>query len=509
MALKLFQYINKTKHEKIILLKINGLKYLLSVSFLLIFYSIFGQYEFDWARTYGGDGWDEALSAVETVNGDVWICGYTKSKEKYIWLMKISAEGKPKWGRTYKTMPVSEAKDIVISSDSCIVMAGYCVKPFEYTSNLWLIKLDKNGNKLWYKDYGSEYDEKANSMVETYDKGYAIAGMTKNTDDFEEDAWIIKVDSSGNKLWEAQFGYDKTDYASDIIETYDHNLISCGMMSSQGREHKSIWLVKLDSLGNEIWNNTYELNKWNVGTSLVQGLDSNIYVAAYTRMNSLFEYDIALLKINTDGELIWKKVFSWGRRDQSTSITRSYDGGIIISGFSRQGKELSSDFAISKFDSNGTLVWDTVFQRKSLDYSNKVLETMDNGIMIAGASYMQGRGWDFAVLKYKRTNQPTINFKQDSISTSINETYNLEVCITSEINFKNIQLFFNDSLYKDNIKQQELAIKKDSNCNIPLNFDLTLLEGENKIEVVATDSKNRKINNSCIIYFVPPSEESW
>ncbi len=489
-------------------MKAGFFKYFLILSLCVHASDMFAQYTFDWAKTYGGDAWDEAFSMVETADGDLLLCGYTKSQEKHLWIIKIDENGNSRWGRTYKARPVSEAKDILIAQDSTIVAVGYSVKPFAYNSDLWILKLNQFGEKLWDKNYGGIADEKAYGVVETYDGGYAMAGVTTTTEDFQEDAWIIKVDSAGEKVWDITLGGKKPDYANDIIETSDKGLVVCGMTSSYGDGYKSIWVAKMDSSGLDIWDNTYRINQWDVGTSLVEGLDGYIYVAGYTRTFSIIDYDVVLLKLDQDGNLIWQKVFSWGRWDQATSISTTYDNGIVVGGFSRSGKVLSSDFAVSKFDSAGNNLWENVFARKSLDYSNKVIETRDNGLAITGTTYMQGRGWDFALLKYKNDDLPEIQFYQDSVSTSIYQDYNLKACVSTKSNLKNIQFFFNDSLLVDHAKK-ETAFVKTGDCDIPLNIDLQLLQGENRIELVLTDYKNHQTRSSCKVYFIAPTEEHW
>lgn len=485
------------------------MKYYILLLFLILLPAyLSGQYTFDWAKTYGGDAWDEAFSMVETSNGDLVICGYTKSQEKHMWIIKIDENGNSRWGKTFKAKPVSEGRDILIARDSGIVAVGYSVKPFEFSTDLWILKLNQSGEKIWDKTYGGVAEESANGVAETYDGGYVMAGVTTTTEDFQEDTWIIKVDSMGEKVWEKAMGGSKSDYANDIIETSDKGLATCGVTSSRGQGFKSLWVAKMDSSGTDLWDNVYRVNEWDVGTTLVEGLDGYLYVTGYTRTYSIIDYDIVLLKLDQDGNLIWQKVFSWGKWDQATGITATFDKGIVICGFTRSGKVLSSDFAVTKFDSDGNKLWEDIFLRNSLDYSNKVLETKDNGLAIVGTTYMQGRGWDYALLKFRNDDLPEILFYQDSVATSIYQDYKLRSCISTKSNLKNIQVFFNDSLLLDQAKRPTSML--DSNdCDIPLNVDLELVKGLNIVELVLTDYKDHKTRNSCKIYFIPPTEETW
>jgi hypothetical protein len=465
------------------------------------------QYTFDWAKTFGGDAWDESFGMVETNNGDLLLCGYTKGQEKHLWIIKIDENGNSRWGKTYKATPVSEGRDIIISSDSNIVSVGYSVKPYAYQSDSWILKLNQEGEKIWDKSFGGDGDESTNAVVETSDKGFVMVGVVNTNSAYQEDALVIKTDSSGQKLWERTFGGKKTDYAQDVIQTSDKGIVVCGMTSSRAGGYNSFWVAKMDSAGVDIWDNIYRINQWDEATSLVEGLDGYIYVTGFTRTFSVIDYDVVLLKLDQNGNLVWQKTINWGRWDQATSINSTFDNSIVVTGFTRSGEVLSSDFATTKFDEDGNILWENIFVRNSLEYSNRIIETRDNGLAMAGTTYTQGRGWDFALLKFRNNDLPTINFYQDTVSTSINEDFVLKSCVSTKSNLKNIQVFFNKHLLVDNAKRTNNPSSVD--CDIPLNIDLKLLKGLNDIEIVLTDFKGHQIRNSCKIYFVPPTGEYW
>lgn len=470
---------------------------------------VFGQYAFDWARAYGGDAWDEALSIVEAPNGDLFLCGYTKSQEKHLWLLRIDEKGNTLWGKTYKSTPSSEGRDLVVTSDSMLVIAGYSVKPFATNSDFWLIKVNQDGEIVWERNFGENGDESARTLAKTSDGGFVVAGINSSSMLYGDDAWIIKVDSTGRKLWDRTFGGKQSDYANDVIETSDKGIVVCGMTSSRdvGKGYNSFWVAKMNSEGVDIWDNIYRINQWDEATSVVEGLDGYIYVTGFTRTISVIDYDIVLLKLDQDGNLIWQKVFSWGRWDQAGSVCATYDNGVVVSGQTRSGDVFSADFANTKFDSDGNKRWENIFIRNSLEYSNKIIETRDNGLAVAGTTYAQGRGWDFALLKYKNTDLPSISFYQDSVSTSTDERYFLKSCISTKSNLKNIQVFFNDDLFVDQFKKSPQT--NTNNCDIPIDVKLDLRKGINEIEIVLTDFKGHQIKKKCKVYFIPPSGENW
>jgi hypothetical protein len=467
---------------------------------------ISAQYVFDWTRTYGGDAWDEAFGMVEDSIGHIFLSGYTKANEKHLWVLKVLPNGNTIWGKTYKSSPETEGRDILLTSDGSIVIAGSSIKPFGYSSDFWLLKLKPDGEKLWEKNYGGDFDESARALTATSDGGFVLVGLTTAYADRGEEAWIVKVDSIGNMLWQQAFGGKQNDFANDVIETSDKGILVCGMTSSKPGGGNAFWVLKLDSAGQYLWENVYPVNKWDQATSVTQGLDGYIYVTGFTRTVSIIDYDVVLLKLDLDGKLIWQKTISWGRWDQATTICTTFDNGIAVGGFTRSGQVLSSDFAATKFDENGQIIWQDIFVKNSLEYPNKIIETRDNGLALAGTTYTQGRGWDYALLKYKNKDLPEILFKHDSVSTSTSEKFQIKSCIKTKSNLKNIQLYFNRELMIDGFKKEKQA---EVNCDIPFDAELKLTKGVNIIEIVLTDFKNHQTRKNLRVYFIPPSEEHW
>ena len=476
--------------------------------FIFSLSNMHAQYGLEWAKIYGGDAKDEAFRIVETTNGDLIVGGYTVKKEKHLWIIKLDEKGFSKWGKTYKAKPESQAKGLIISKDSNIVAAGFSVKPYRFQSDLWVLKLNQDGKEIWNKNYGGDGEEGAYDLIETSDLGYAIAGYSSTNDDYQDDALVMKLDSAGNKLWETTYGGSKPDYAYAITETSDNDLVICGTNGSRNRAYKAFWVLKVDSSGVDIWDKVYMFNKWDVATAVTIGLDNYIYVAGYTRTHSIIDYDIILMKLDQDGEVIWKKTHSWGKWDQVTSITSTYDNGIAVAGFTRSGEVLSSNFAVTKFDEEGNILWENIFARRSLDYANDIKETRDNGLAVCGTTYMQGRGWDYALLKFINNDQPVITFNQDSVSTSTKQNFVLNACVKIKSNLKNVQIMFNDSVIVNNANKN-ITRSEIEDCNIPLKTIFKLKKGINEVEIVLTDYKEHHVRKKCKIYFIPPSEIIW
>ena len=171
----------------------------------------------------------------------------------------------------------SQAKSARQTSDGGYIIAGitnnYTPQP-DGTSTLvgfnyvWLIKTDSSGNELWNKTLGglSIYDT-VNSFQQTNDGGYIIAGQTySHAGSGAWDGWLIKTDSSGNELWNKTFGEAEINEANSVQQTSDGGYIIAGRTNSyENGNVGDAWLIKTDSAGNELWDKTFGGSGFNRG----------------------------------------------------------------------------------------------------------------------------------------------------------------------------------------------------------------------------------------------------
>jgi hypothetical protein len=221
-----------------------------------------------WNQTYGGGGDDYyAYSLVQTSDGGYAMAG--SLSHIYFWLVRTDSSGNMQWNQTCGDS-LGDANSVVQTSDGGYALAG------SYGSDFSLAKTDSSGNTKWSQTYGSTPDEKARSVVQTSDGGYALAGCTGSEGTGHNGFYLIKTDSSGNMQWNQTYGGITTDdSANSVIQTSDGGYALAGISEIPGQ--KSFWLIKVDSSGNMQWNQTYEGGE---GTcSLVQTRDGGYAMA--------------------------------------------------------------------------------------------------------------------------------------------------------------------------------------------------------------------------------------
>jgi len=207
----------------------------------------------EWDNDFGGIGWDEIYSIIQTKSGGFIAAGSTWSKgagRGDVCIAKLDRRGYLVWNKTFGGSDYDEARSIIQTDDEDYAIAGFTVSEDTEDRNVWVIKLDKKGNKIWDKTLGGTSEEWANSIVQTEDKGYMVAGWTKSMGAGKTDAWIIKLNKRGDLVWDRTFGGSEDDEAHSIIQTEDGGYAIAGWTESKGAGNADVWVIKLDEGGN-------------------------------------------------------------------------------------------------------------------------------------------------------------------------------------------------------------------------------------------------------------------
>jgi hypothetical protein len=277
------------------------------------------------------------------------------------------------------------------------IVAGWRSSKGAGQGDAWVFKLDKNGNKEWDKTFGeSEYDG-ANSIQQTNDGGYIVAGHTASKGAGQGDAWVIKLDKNGNKEWDRAFGGSLDDSARSIQQTSDFGYIVAGETRSKEIRSKSsgfadVWVFKLDKNGNKEWDRAFGGSKYNGASSIQQTTDLGYIVAGYTESKGAGKRDVWIIKLDKNGNKEWDKTFGGSKYDEAKSIQQTSDGGYIVAGYTELKGAGQDDAWLIKLDKNGNKEWDKTFGGSEKDGFSSVSQTHDGGYVAAGHTYSKGAG---------------------------------------------------------------------------------------------------------------------
>jgi hypothetical protein len=176
----------------------------------------------------------------ESVDSDISL-----SKGSYdFWVVKVDAKGEFVWERSYGGSGIEVSYDIAKTSDNAYVITGHTFSSDEQVaknngvSDIWLIKIDDSGALLWERTYGGTRYDTALSISLTGDGGFLISGNSRSSDmdvtknAGENDIWILKTDSDGDLIWQQTYGGSELDSGYDALEREDGSILVVGSSPS-------------------------------------------------------------------------------------------------------------------------------------------------------------------------------------------------------------------------------------------------------------------------------------
>ncbi len=199
----------------------------------------------DWQKTYGDSAIDQAYSIQQTTDSGYIVAGTTYSfgaGGADAWIIKINSAGTIQWQKTFRGTGTDRAYDIRQTTDGGFIIAGSTDSFGNGATDAWIIKLDSSGTLKWGKAIGGSAGENARTILEAYDGGYIIGGISNYG------ATMLKIDSSGNIQWQKAYSVQnyQTNFCSIDI-TIDNNYVAAGDAQEPG--NNAIFVAKLLSDG--------------------------------------------------------------------------------------------------------------------------------------------------------------------------------------------------------------------------------------------------------------------
>jgi len=250
------------------------------------------------------------------------------------------------FNKIYGGSGVKWANAVQQTSDGGYILAGGTSSFGAGSGDAWLIKTDANGNKVWDKTFGGSSGDEAISVQQTSDGGYILAGATWSLGAGNGDAWLIKTDANGNEVWDMTFGGIHNDWAFAVQQTSDGGYILAGFTDSFGAGGCT-WLIKTDTNGNKAWDKTFRGSNYECAHAVQQTSDGGYILAESTWPLEARGRDAWLFKTDADGNKVWDKNFGGSNDDCAHALQQTSDGWYILAGTTL------GDALLIKTDANG------------------------------------------------------------------------------------------------------------------------------------------------------------
>ena len=245
----------------------------------------------------------------------------------------------------------------------------------------------------WNKTYGGSVFDMLYCVHETKDGGFIACGERNFTGDPLWYLWLLKLDSNGNEQWNVTLPGSVGDadcWAMFVIQTKDGGYLASGFNGTQVNTHGGVgFLLKVDSQGVVQWNKKYPFGEALFGPIYcVQEIDNGYVAVGHTRGNTTSDVNGLLFTTDLSGNVLWKKIFSLGNKEENFySVRATSDGGYILGGTGTPGT--NPDYWLVKTDSNGNEQWNKTYGGilNDFSYSRNCLPTGDGGYIMTGCSY--------------------------------------------------------------------------------------------------------------------------
>ena len=261
-------------------------------------------------------GFESGESVQQTSDGGYILVGPTIDKGYDIWLLKTDALGNKLWGKTFGGDFADHGRCAQQTSDGGYIVVGSTMFGTSWEDvyqrggdQVWLVKTDVDGNEVWNKIFGGNHGGVGYFVQQTPDGGYILVGETDSYGAGSLDVWLIKTDADGNELWNKTFGGADTDTGNCVRQTMDGGYVLVGKTRSYGAGSSDVWLIKTDDNGNELWDLYFGGSSYDGGESLVQTADGSYVITGYTahKISGLAGLGCAKMDSTTDKNLFLVK----------------------------------------------------------------------------------------------------------------------------------------------------------------------------------------------------------
>jgi hypothetical protein len=320
----------------------------------------------EWQTTIGGNGAD-VIEAIEEVNDGYILAGWSSSTEvDFInsngledgFIAKIDFKGNVQWIESFGGSSMDKLFDLEITEDGDIVAVGYLMSPnvsmttYQHHGllDLWVVKLDQDGQLIWQNTYGGSDDDFAYAITTMSDGTFAIAGSSDSMDgqvggnNGEWDGWIINIDNDGKLLWSESFGHEGNDKIQEVI-IYQNEIYAIGSSNSSSLpDHHGkydAWVVHFSENGVLL----DEFNYGSPGKDLIHGAISTpngIYVTGESENG--YSRDGWIIQLDGMGEVLSSQLVGGSEADVLYDITYKGDDIYLAGASASNDGDMNQNF---------------------------------------------------------------------------------------------------------------------------------------------------------------------
>ena len=385
------------------------------------------------SKCFGGSNAEYGRNIISTNDGSLVMCGSTTSNDGDVsgnhgiigqldlWLMKTNTDGIIQWQKCLGGTGAEQNGIVRQTIGGGLIIGGWTNSNDNHVAgnhgslDFWVVKTDSGGNILGQSCFGGTGTEKFWDIIQTVNGRYVATGYTVGSNNGDvsgnhglTDAWVVQFDENGQINWQKCLGGSGGEELTRVIQTIDGGYILVGNTSSNNGDVNGYhggtagstdgWLVKLDSEGSLQWQKCIGGTSNDFLFTIEPTSDGGYLLAGQTDSN---DGDVSgnhggadgwVIKIDSSGNILWKKCLGGTSSEIFNTINLTNDGGYLLAGVTSSndgnisGNHGGSDGWLVKLNHSGNIEWSYCIGGSMNDSFISMLTTAENQVFLSGQS---------------------------------------------------------------------------------------------------------------------------
>ncbi len=341
-------------------------------------------------KILGGPDPDAPYDIVTTPDGGFLIAGgsgnYSWADGGQAMLFRTDSAGNALWNKGYGGENTETFYALKTTSDSGFVAYGVTNSFGQGAYDMYLIRVDGQGDTLWSRTYGGSDWEEGHDLVRFSDDGMALLGTTHSFGKGGADLYLLRTTASGDTLWTQTIGTPGHETGEALVHTQDDGLVAVGSITPKGQDTTSAYVVKTDNAGQVLWDTVITKGYETVATTVTEKDNGEIVMTINARDSSDGSWNIYVTSLDpsNNGQQVWEQSFISPGNNQGHAVLQTPDGGIAHLGSTDEYGSGKMDGLIFKGDHQGFFQWSTTFGGPKDDETYCVTLAKDSGLVSAG-----------------------------------------------------------------------------------------------------------------------------
>jgi hypothetical protein len=300
------------------------------------------------------------------------------------------------WQKTYGGDDEDVIQDLIVTNDDFLVTVGSSSSWGDAWQSIWIMKLDSQGNNISNIFEGEENYNFANSIVFTEDGNFIAAGESNwlhcASCNEQGKAWIAKINPDLNIIWEKYLGDDENNSIEHIFPVGHQGFVLSGLTQKSKNDKFNAWFAFLDWEGNYLWSKEFDNLFQDKATCILYLEEKGFLVTGHSQSSYMDKSDAWILKLTMDGNIEWEKHFIGSGINVINRIISSVDSGILAVGYTSSKGAGWQDAWVIQLDKDGNLEWEKTFGGDKKDIIVSAIKTDKNKYLLAGNTSSGSKG---------------------------------------------------------------------------------------------------------------------